>query len=170
VNVIARPGTWTIDTTASTAEFAVRKLFIKTVRGSFPISEGRVIVDSEGEPRSVAATLDATGFTSGNPKRDDHVRSAQFLNVARNPSLSFTSSGVTRQGPQTWRIEGVLTIRGEQSGVTLIAEAGRLSADDAEITATARVSRREAGVAAWPTFLIGEHVDITLTIRLRPEK
>ncbi|GAB3155248.1 YceI family protein [Amycolatopsis stemonae] len=170
MSVTTRPGTWTVDPTTSSAEFAVRKMLVKTVRGAFPILEGAVRIDPDGTPDSVTATLDATGFASGNQHRDDHIRSATFLDAATHPTLSFIATAIKPGETGTWHLDGVLTVRGTRSAVTLIATIDRLDPETADVTATTSISRRAAGVATWPRFMIGDRVDITLTIALRAQK
>ncbi|WP_263985144.1 YceI family protein [Streptomyces sp. HPF1205] len=94
-------------------------MIFKTVHGRFPIVSAEVSVDAEGAPRSVTATLDADGFSTGHPKRDTHVRSKDFLHAQAHPHLTFRSTAVVPREPGTWLVEGHMTLRGVTSGVHL---------------------------------------------------
>jgi len=168
MSVTARPGVWTVDPQESAAEFTVRNLLFKTVRGSFPIRTATLTVDEGGRPRSLTAVLAADGFETGNPKRDTHVRGKDFLAAQAHPDLSFTSTAITPVGPDTWRIEGDLTVRGTTSRLVLDAAAKSLDVDRAEVTAAGTLKRHAAGVAYGPTFMVGKDIGVELTVVLRP--
>jgi polyisoprenoid-binding protein YceI len=169
MTVAAQPGTWTVDTALSTAAFTVRNLLFKTVPGTFPIRSAAVTVGEDGKPRTLTATLDADGFSTGTPKRDIHIKGADFLDSAVHPDVTFASTSIAEAGAGEWRIEGTLTLRGRTSPVVLTAHSiGATGPDRAEISATGRIKRREAGITKGPALFIGEDVDIELTVVLRP--
>lgn len=162
-----QPGTWSVDPTESVALFTVRNLVFKTVQGQFPIVAAEVSVDPDGIPRSVSATLDASGFSTDNPKRDAHVRGKDFLHVDEHPELVFHSTAITARPEGRWEIDGVLTLRDVASGVRLAARTNQATDDSAKVTAIARLDRRTAGLGYGPSFLVGRKVDVALNLTLR---
>ncbi|MCX5182916.1 YceI family protein [Streptomyces sp. NBC_00268] len=82
-------GTWSVEPSKSAAAFPVRNMIFKTVHGRFPILSAEVLVDADGAPLTVTATLDAAGFSTDNPKRDTHVRGEDFLHADAYPHPAF---------------------------------------------------------------------------------
>jgi polyisoprenoid-binding protein YceI len=114
--------TWTIDPAHSQAEFSAKHMMITTVRGHFDGATGTIELD-EDDPTSssVVATLDASTVDTGMAQRDAHLRSADFLDVERFPTITFRSTRIEKAGG-AYRIVGDLTIRDVTREVTLDAE------------------------------------------------
>src|SRR5919109_2485562 len=115
------PGVWEIDASHSSVGFVARHLMISKVRGGFERFNGLITVGRGPEDSGVQVTIDAASFTSHDDKRDEHVRSADFLDVERFPSLRFRSTGVERTGEAGLLVHGELTIRDVTRPVTLRA-------------------------------------------------
>jgi polyisoprenoid-binding protein YceI len=114
---------WQIDLAHSSATFAVRHMMITTVRGTFKITGGTIAYDpANPSTAAVEATLDAASVNTGVPDRDNHLRSADFFDVANHPTITFKSTAVKPTGDNTAEITGDLTIRGTTRPVTLKAE------------------------------------------------
>jgi len=163
-----RPGTWTVDPSATTASFAVNELFTE-VQGTIPVTGGRVEVGGSGSPLIVDAVLDISAIDTGKPRRDKDLRSKRFFDAERAPVMRYTSGSVTRTA-EGWTVDGVLRVSGREVPLTLavthdVAPAGPAS-EEQRITATGRLDRRDAGIKA-PSFLIGREVRITVSATLR---
>ncbi len=112
--------TWHIDTAHSGVEFQIRHLGISNVRGSLSGVSGDVVWDESNVGNShVTATIDAKTVNTGNDKRDEHLKSPDFFDVAKYPTLTFKSSSVKRAGDGKLQIVGDLTIAGQTKPVTL---------------------------------------------------
>jgi polyisoprenoid-binding protein YceI len=171
---LAAPETWTIDSAHSSTAFAVKHLVISTVRGQFDRTSGELKLDPADPSRSsVQATIDAASVDTREPKRDDHLRSADFLDVARYPTITFRSTKVAAAGEGKLTVAGDLTLRGVTRPVTLeVTTSPEVKGMGGEtrrgFTATTRISRKEFGltwnkaVEAGP--VVGDEVAITLDV------
>jgi len=118
----ARAATWDIDTSHANAGFKVRHLMVSHVRGHLGPVTGTIVIDEQDLARSrVDVTIDARGIDSREPKRDEHLRSADFLDVANHPTVAFRSTRVEAPSGAggDLRVTGDLTIRGVTRPVTL---------------------------------------------------
>ena len=111
---------WQLDPAHSPLEFAVRHLMIATVKGRFTDLQGTVTMTGE-DPATAAVevTIAAPSLTTGVAQRDEHLRSADFLDVARFPVLRFESRKVEPVGDETFRLTGDLTIKNQTREVSL---------------------------------------------------
>jgi polyisoprenoid-binding protein YceI len=111
--------TYEFDQLHSTIGFKVHQ-FLGTTNGRFTKFSGEIDVDREHpEKSSVLAKIDVRSIDTRIQKRDDHLRSAEFFNVAKFPETTFKSRSVTRTGPQSGDILGDLTMHGVTKPITL---------------------------------------------------
>ncbi|MGW4965159.1 YceI family protein [Nonomuraea sp. NPDC004186] len=113
------PGIWTLDPAHCTIAATAQHLGLSTVRGRFTQFAGRIEVGTDPETSSVAADIVAASIETGNGTRDDHLRSADFLNAAAYRMISYRSTGLTPAGPDRWIVHGTLTLAGVQRPVDL---------------------------------------------------
>jgi polyisoprenoid-binding protein YceI len=168
-------GTWAIDTSHSSVNFKVKHLGVAKTRGRFTQFEGTVEVGERPEDTTVAVTIDAASVDTHDSGRDDHLRSADFFDVANHPSLTFRSTGVSGGGSD-WKLDGELTIAGVTKPVTLDVEFEGVVVDPwgntkAGFVASTTVNREDFGLtwnAALETggFLVGKTVTIDLEVEL----
>jgi polyisoprenoid-binding protein YceI len=117
----ATSSTWKIDPSHTLVEFAVKHLMITTVKGRFTDVEGAVvIVDGTPSASSVNAVIKAASIDTRTGQRDDHLRSADFLDAANFPEITFKSTRITGNDSE-FKITGNLTIRGVTREITLDA-------------------------------------------------
>ncbi|MBF6246237.1 hypothetical protein A5780_09500 [Nocardia sp. 852002-20019_SCH5090214] len=163
-------GSWALDPAHSSVNFTVRHLGISKVRGRFNNFETSFVVDASG-----AATIEATiyldSFDTGNSQRDEHVRSAELLNVTERPTLHFKAVEPVRVAEE-FEVTGEVTLGGVTKPVTLDVEWGGLQqfqdgSRHAGFTATGTIKRSEFDVApALPTAMLSDKVAIELDIQL----
>lgn len=108
-------GTWTIDPSHSTVEFAIEHLGLATVKGRAPVVSGEIV---GGATPAIRGTVDVTALTTFDEQRDSHLQSPEFFDAARYPELRFESTSITA-GDGKLVVEGELTMKGVTKPVTL---------------------------------------------------
>ncbi|HEY7281460.1 MAG TPA: YceI family protein [Actinomycetota bacterium] len=154
---IPAPGVWEVDPAHSRLGFVARHLMVTKVRGSFDVFDGRIAVGERPEDSSVAVRVDTASITTGSADRDTHLKSADFLDVERFPTMTFRSTKVERNGDAGLRLEGELTVRDVTRPVTLDAEFDGLTDDPwggkrVAFTATTEIDREDWGMT-WNVAL-----------------
>jgi polyisoprenoid-binding protein YceI len=166
-------GTWDIDPVHSDVSFTVRHMMVSKVRGRFGTFSGEITTGQEVTASSVTATLDATSIDTNNEQRDNHIRSADFFDVANHPTWTFASSAVRVDGDELY-VDGELTIKGVTRPVTLKLEVEGFGPDAyggtrAGFSATTTINRNDFGVdISMPLdgggVVVGDKVTINLEI------
>ena len=170
------PGTWEIDAAHSSVGFVARHLMISKVRGGFAKFSGQVTIGETPEASSVVATIDAASIDTGEPARDAHLRSPDFLDVEKYPTLDFRSTYVRRTGETSLRLDGELTIRRVTRPVSLdVSYLGVVTDpfgnEKAAFSAETEIDREDWGITwnkALETggVLVGKRVKLELEIQL----
>lgn len=119
--VVPAPGVYDLDQAHTTVEFIARHLMITKVRGRFNSFSGTVTVAEVPEESSVDVTIDASSVATGQDQRDAHLRSADFFETDKYPTLTFKSTAVELEGDD-WKVTGDLTIRDVTRPVVLNVE------------------------------------------------
>jgi len=168
--LLAKPVVYEIDPAASVAQFSVRHMMVTTVTGEFRKVSGTIVYDPANLGSSnIDATIDASTVNTSQAKRDAHLRSADFFDITKFPSIRFKSSEFKRINGQL-QVRGDLTMHGITREVTLAVPA----IDETGATATATINRKEWGLT-WNKILEGggltvsDEVQITLKIRTAPK-
>ena len=91
-------GTWNIDPAHSDVSLTVRHMMVSKVRGQFERFSGQIVTADDPLGSTVVAVVDATSFKTNNVDRDNHIRSADFLEVDKYPTLEFRSTGLRPRG------------------------------------------------------------------------
>lgn len=170
-----RTSTWKIDPSHSNVEFAVKHLMISTVKGRLSEVEGEIVI-ADGDPShsSVTATIKAASIDTHTGQRDDHLRSADFLDAANFPEITFKSTRITGSRSE-FEVTGDLTIRGVTREVTLDAtKEGRgkdpWGGDRIAFSATTKLDRRDFGLT-WNQaieaggVLVGNDVKVSIDVQ-----
>ncbi|HET6144090.1 MAG TPA: YceI family protein [Candidatus Acidoferrales bacterium] len=169
---------WIIDPAHSAAHFSARHLMISNVRGEFTKVTGSAVIDPLNPAKSnVEVQIDANSINTREPQRDDHLRSADFFDVANFPTLSFRSTRIEAKGAEELKLTGDLTIHGVTKEVTFDVEGPTPEIKDpwgnvrAGITAATKISRKEFGLAFNALtdtggVVVGDEVKITLEAEL----
>jgi polyisoprenoid-binding protein YceI len=167
-------GTWTIDPAHTSLAFSVRHLMSR-VRGSFSDVSGQIVTDRNPSRCQVTAAIALASVNTGNPMRDDHLRSPDFFDIGHTPQMTFTSTALRPAGAAEagWVLTGDLTIRDVTRPVEL--EVDFLGTDPAGLQGETRIgfaargtiSRRDFGItfglaADGTKIVVGDKVDITI--------
>ncbi|MBY6412946.1 YceI family protein [Rhodococcus sp. BP-252] len=144
------PGTWTIDPAHSTIGFTVRHLMVSKVRGRFQNFSGAVTVAEDGTP-SVNAEIDVASITTDNEQRDGHLKTADFFEVEKFPTATFTSTSVKADGGD-FVVTGDFTLHGVTKSVDLKLEfngvnPGMGAGPVAGFEATTVLNRKDFGIS-----------------------
>ena len=170
-DLAATTGTWEIDPTHSTIGCVARHAMVAKVRGGFSDFTGTLNLDGADPAKSSAdLTIVASSFSTNNPERDAHVKSADFLDVEQFPTLTFASTAVTQKGDDEFVVTGDLTIHGVTKPVDVKFELLGTSQDPWGGTrigfeGKAEISRKEFGLV-WTVALETGGVLVGDTIKL----
>ena len=173
---LVRAATWDLDPAHSSVQFSVRHLMVSTVRGAFGKVAGTVAVDEQDLPRSkIQATIDAASIDTRIEKRDAHLKSPDFLDVAKYPTITFVSKKIERVAPDHFKVTGDLTLHGVTREATLDVEGPTPEMKDpwgktrAGAQATTTINRKDFGLT-WNQALeaggvaVGDEVKITIDV------
>jgi polyisoprenoid-binding protein YceI len=170
--------TYAIDPVHTTVDFRVRHMMVADVRGEFSGVTGSLVFDRQNIANSkVEAVVDARTINTRDPQRDQHVRSADFLDVEKWPAISFASRQFKHRGGDRWAVAGDLTIRGVTRPVTLEVEGPTPETKDpwgnmrVGVSAATKINRKDFGLV-WNValetggVLVGDEVTIHLDVEL----
>jgi len=171
-------GTWTIDPAHSDVGFVIRHLMISNVKGHFTKFEGQIVTAGDPLNSGVSATIDVSSIDTANATRDEHLRTADFFDAEKYPTMSYRSAGIRPDG-DGFLMEGELTLKGVTLPVPLALEINGFGVDPfapdpaagarAGFTATGEINRMDFGVSyngpiPGGGVALGEKVRIVLEI------
>jgi polyisoprenoid-binding protein YceI len=169
--------TWAIDPAHSVAEFKVKHMMISNVKGQFSGLSGTLQRNEADLTKSkVEVTIDAASVNTRDAQRDTHLKSPDFFEVEKFPTLSFKSTRVIPKNQDEHAVEGELTIHGVTHTVRFAVEGPTAPAKDPwgntriGVSATTKINRKDYGLT-WNTvletggILVGEEVTITLDLQ-----
>jgi polyisoprenoid-binding protein YceI len=169
--------TWKIDPAHSSAHFVIRHMMITNVRGGFSGLQGTVVYDpADLGSSSVDVTIDKNSLSTGDATRDTHVKSADFLDVEKYPTITFKSKKITKDGDGL-KVTGDLTIHGVTKDVALNVEGPTEEQKDpygnirVGASATTKIKRSDFGLtwnAALETggIMLGDDLKLELDVSL----
>ena len=166
-------GTWSIDPAHSDVSFSVRHMMVSKVKGRFGSFSGAIVTGESLAESSVTAEIDLASIDTNNAQRDNHIRSGDFFEVAKHPTMTFTSTSVEPDGEE-YRVIGDLSLKGITKSVTLKVELNGIGPDAyggtrAGFSATTEISRKDFGVDIDMPMdgggvVIGDKISIALEI------
>jgi polyisoprenoid-binding protein YceI len=175
---LALASTWNIDPDHSSAGFKVKHLMISNVNGNFNKHTGVVEIDDKDITKStVQVTIDTNSINTNVQKRDEHLRSADFFDVAKYPTMTFVSKKVAKDGKDKLKVTGDLTLHGVTKEVVLDVDGPSVESKDPWgnirkcATATTKINRKDFGLV-WNAALetggiaVGDDVNIILEIEM----
>jgi polyisoprenoid-binding protein YceI len=163
--------TWKIDPDHTAAQFSVKHLGISTVRGVFQKTTGTVIYDVAVPGKSqIEATIDAASVDTRVEMRDNDLRSPNFLDVAKYPTITFKSTHVEPAGAGKMKVTGDLTIHGVTKPVVLdvdglSAPVHAMGGERMGVEATTAINRKDFGVNGAPG-IVGDQIQIVLDVEM----
>jgi polyisoprenoid-binding protein YceI len=164
--------TWQLDPPHSSAQFSVRHLGVSTVRGAFTKVSGTVKYDtSDVTKSSIQTTIDATSVDTRVDMRDNDLRSPNYLDVKKYPTITFQSKKVEALGAGKLKVTGDLTIHGVTKEVVLDVDGPSAPIKDPwgnqrmGASATTKINRMDFGVAGAPG-MVGDDISITLDLEM----
>ncbi len=171
----AEAAAYVIDPDHSQVIFKVKHMGISTVTGRFDLIEGSYSFDdADISKSSVDTTITAASINTNKQKRDDHLKSPDFLDVAKNPTITFKSKEVKKGNGDDFTIIGDLTINGVTKQVELDAEYGGKAQDPmgnerTAFTAETEIDRKDFGITWNKTLdsgglVVGDDVKIELEV------
>lgn len=164
-----------LDSAHSSASFTVKHMMVTNVTGRFSNVRGTIVYDEKNLPKSnVEATIDVATVNTNEPKRDGHLRSPDFFDVEKFPTMTFKSTKVYQSGGVT-KVDGNLTLHGVTKGVTLTLSnmSGEVKTPTGGYvrgaTATTTISRRDFALTWNKTIeaggvVVGDEIAITLDL------
>jgi polyisoprenoid-binding protein YceI len=174
----AQAAPWEIDPSHSSAQFSVRHLMVSNVRGEFGKVSGTIDYNDKDPSKSrVEATIDVSSISTREPKRDEHLKSPDFFDVAKFPTITFKSKRVAAAGAGRLKVTGDLSIHGVTREVVLEVEGPAAETKDpwgnlrTGAQATTKINRKDFGLA-WNKLLesggvaVGEEVSITIDVEM----
>jgi polyisoprenoid-binding protein YceI len=176
LSTVAATSTWQIDPAHTAAGFAVKHLLISTVRGQFKGVAGTVIWDDQDITKSsVSVTIDATTIDTGTPMRDNDLKSANYFDVAKFPTITFKSTKIEQVSAGKLKVTGDLTIHGVTKSVVLDVDGPSAAIKDpwgntrAGIGAVTKINRQDFGVSGG-AGAVGDDITITIDLEITKQK
>jgi polyisoprenoid-binding protein YceI len=160
-------GAWTLDPAASSVTFTVKSMWgLATVKGTFAVSSGEGTVADDGTATGTVV-IDAGSVNTRNPARDKHLKSADFLNSAEQPSITVTIASAIRDG-DTLNCDGLLEAGGHSTAVSFPAAIS--PADDGSVALSAQlpVNFRELGMTWNRAGMLGPLCKTSVSATFRP--
>jgi len=168
--------TWNIDGSHSRTGFSVKHLVISDVKGDFAKTSGAAQVDeADLSKSSVTVTIEAASVDTRDEKRDGHLKSADFFDVAKFPTITFKSTKVEAGKDGALTVTGDLTMRGVTKPVTLegsITAAIQDPKGNARrgVSLAGKLNRKDFGVSYGPAAIVGDEVKLDIQAEIVKEQ
>lgn len=182
IPAFAGAASWNIDSDHSHAQFKVQHMVIANVRGNFPEVTGGGVIDEKDITKStVHVSIAAASLDTNVEKRDTHLKSPDFFDVEKYPTLTFKSKKIEKNGNGELKVRGDLTIRGITKEIDLLVSGPTQSIKDPwgnnrkGAQASAQINRKDFGMT-WNKSLdagglvVGDEVDISIEVELIEQK
>jgi polyisoprenoid-binding protein YceI len=171
VSALAQSSTWTIDKNHAQTNFQIRHMGVSTVRGSISGITGTIVWDDKDPSKSsVEATIDTNTVSTNNAGRDKDLKSANYFDVEKFPTMTFKSTSVKRVGDKL-QVIGDLTLTGVTKSVTLDVDGptppqkGMGGKQVIGLSATGMIKRTDFNFAPkMPSMALGDEVKITIDV------
>ena len=175
---LALAGTWDIDPAHSTVEFSVRHMMVTTVKGQFQKVKGTVELDEKDPSKStVEVSIETASIDTREAKRDAHLKSPDFFDAAKFPTLTFKSTKIEKAGKGKFKLTGDLSMHGITKSVVLAVEGPSASIKDPYgrtvrgVMATGKLDRKDWGMT-WNKaldsggFVVSDEVKLDINAEL----
>jgi len=164
--------TWNVDGAHTRAGFSVKHLVISDVKGDFDKLSGKAQVDeADLSKSSIEVTIEAASISTRDEKRDNHLKSPDFFDVAKFPTLTFKSTKVVAGKDGALTITGDLTMRGVTKPVTLDGSITNVITDPQGnsrrgVSVNGKLNRKDFGVSYGPAAIVGDEVKLDIQAEL----
>lgn len=165
--------TWKVDPTHSEVAFKVKHLVITTVTGYFRSFDGTVVTESEDDftTGNINFTIDTASINTNQEQRDEHLKAADFFDVANHPQMTFSSTSIEAKGDDEFVLKGDLTISGNTRPVTFNVEFGGTVTDawgnyKAGFELSGKISRKDFGLT-WSAVTEAGAVVVSDEVKLQ---
>jgi polyisoprenoid-binding protein YceI len=177
----AQAATWEVDNAHSTVGFVVKHLIIAKVRGHFSTFSGTVVIDDKDITKSkVDVKIDPASIDTDNGKRDEHLKSADFFDIAKFKDMTFKSTKIEKMGDGKLKMTGDLTMHGVTKSVVLEGEGPSAEVKDPggnphiAFSMATSIKRADFGLG-WNKAIegggvVGEDVKLELEVELKGKK
>jgi len=175
----ARASVWEIDSAHSSTEFSVKHMMVSTAKGRFDKITGTLNLDDKNPTKSsIELTIDANTIDTHEPKRDGHLKSPDFFDVAKFPTITFKSTKIEKAGKAKFKVTGDLTMHGVTKPVTLAVDGptapmkSPFGTTSSGASATGKINRKDWGLTwnkpleAAGGVLVGDEVTINVDLEL----
>ena len=174
---MAAPSTWVIDPVHSSVSFKVKHMMISNVVGNFTKFSGTIDADEADLSKSkVNVSIDISSITTGVDARDNHLKSPDFFDVAKFPTMTFVSKSVKVISKDKLEVTGDLTMHGVTKSVVLAVDGptdaiNAMGHTERGASATTKISRKDFGLT-WNKAIeaggvaVGDEVTISLELEL----
>lgn len=168
-SALAAPETYNIDSTHSMPRFSYSHFGYSTQLSRFDKATGKITIDRAAKTGSVDVTIDTTSVDTGYPLFNSHIQGEDFLNTAKYPTATFTSSKMNFDGDKIASIDGNLTLKGVTKPVTLTVSSvmcmphPMLKKEACGANATTVVKRSDFNMAKYTPY-VGDEVTITIPV------
>ncbi|HEX7599660.1 MAG TPA: YceI family protein [Polyangia bacterium] len=175
---LSQAATWDIDPAHSAVEFSVRHMMVTTVKGQFQKLKGTVELDEKDPTKSaVEVSIETDSLDTREPKRDGHLKSPDFFDAAKFPTITFKSTKIEKAGKGKFKITGDLTMHGVTKPVVLMAEGPSAAMKDPfgrtirGAMATGKINRKDWGMTWNKTLdaggmLVSDEVKLEINAEL----
>jgi polyisoprenoid-binding protein YceI len=175
---LGQSSSWNVDSAHSHVSFTVRHLVISNVRGDFAKTTGTVTLDEKDVTKSsVEATIDVNTIDTREPKRDEHLKSPDFFDAAKYPTITFKSTKVEKAGKDGLKVTGDLTMHGVTKPVVLNVTGPTDEIKDPwgmtrrGVSAKAKLNRNDYGVSYSKVIegggaMVGNEISVELELEL----
>ena len=172
--VVAQADTWNLDPVHSSITFSARHMMISDVKGQFDKFSGTITIDgSDPSTAKIDVTIDASSVDTHSDKRDMHLRSPDFLDATKYPTITFKSTKIEPAG-SNWKVTGDLTLHGVTKPVVLdvtgpSAQIMMMGAPRRGASATTKIDRQAFGVSFNKTLdsgglVVGNEIPISIEV------
>lgn len=154
-------GTWTLDPKATTVTATAKNFMFLEVPANFTVISGQVLVTDSLDTSVIEFSLAADSFTTGNAKRDEHVRSSDFLDAEKYPSIDFRSDTIVATA-HGYKVTGTLHLATSETTVTFDLQGVNPSPTSVTFEAGGVIDRSTVGVSKMPSFIIGNPIQVNV--------
>jgi len=180
----ARASVWEVDSAHSSTEFSVKHMMVPSAKGRFDKVTGTLNLDDKNPTKStIELTIDANTIDTHEPKRDAHLKSPDFFDTAKFPTITFKSTKIEKAGKGKYKVTGDLTMHGVTKPVTLAVDGptaplkNPFGSTSSGASATGKINRKDWGLTwnkpleAAGGVLVGDEVTINVDLELtsKPE-